>query len=33
MTELIRHAVTYFDKRVTGTAGRVFTVVPERDII
>ena len=33
MTELIRHAVTYFEKSVTGTVGRVFTVVPERDTI
>ncbi|WP_295545233.1 branched-chain amino acid ABC transporter permease [uncultured Pseudacidovorax sp.] len=29
MTELIRHAVTYFEKQVTGTVGRVLTVVPE----
>jgi branched-chain amino acid transport system permease protein len=33
MTELIRHAVTYFEKSVTGTVGRVLTVVPERDQI
>ncbi len=33
MTELIRHAITYFEKRVTGTVGRVLTVVPERDTI
>lgn len=33
MTELIRHAVTYFEKTVTGTVGRVLTVVPERDTI
>jgi len=33
MTELIRHAVTYFEKRVTGTVGRVLTVIPERDTI
>jgi branched-chain amino acid transport system permease protein len=33
MTELIRHAVTYFEKKVTGTVGRVLTVVPERDTI
>jgi branched-chain amino acid transport system permease protein len=33
MTELIRHAVTYFEKSVTGTVGRVLTVVPERDTI
>ena len=33
MTELIRHAVTYFEKSVTGTVGRVLIVVPERDTI
>jgi branched-chain amino acid transport system permease protein len=33
MTELIRHAVTYFEKSVTGTVGRVLSVVPERDTI
>jgi branched-chain amino acid transport system permease protein len=33
MTELILHAVTYFEKSVTGTVGRVLTVVPERDTI
>ena len=33
MTELIRHAVSYFEKTVTGTVGRVLTVVPERDTI
>ncbi|APW41132.1 branched-chain amino acid ABC transporter permease [Rhodoferax saidenbachensis] len=33
MTELIRHAVTYFEKTVTGTVGRVLMVVPERDTI
>ena len=33
MTELIRHAITYFEKTVTGTVGRVLTVVPERDTI
>ena len=33
MTELIAHAVTYFEKSVTGTVGRVLTVVPERDTI
>jgi len=27
------HAVTYFEKSVTGTVGRVLTVVPERDTI
>ena len=33
MTALIRHAITYFEKSVTGTVGRVLTVVPERDTI
>ncbi|MBU0588103.1 MAG: branched-chain amino acid ABC transporter permease [Gammaproteobacteria bacterium] len=33
MTELIMHAVTYFEKKVSGTVGRVLTVVPERDTI
>ncbi|MFN7862606.1 MAG: branched-chain amino acid ABC transporter permease [Curvibacter sp.] len=33
MTELILHAVTYFEKSVTGTVGRVLMVVPERDTI
>jgi branched-chain amino acid transport system permease protein len=33
MTELIRHAVTYYEKTQTGTVGRVLTVVPERDTI
>jgi branched-chain amino acid transport system permease protein len=33
MTELIRHAVTTWEKQVTGTVGRVLTVVPERDTI
>ncbi|WBY00749.1 branched-chain amino acid ABC transporter permease [Ramlibacter tataouinensis] len=33
MTELIRHAVTYFEKSVTGTVGRVLTVVPEPQTI
>ena len=33
MTELIRHAITYFEKSVTGTVGRVLTVVPDRDTI
>jgi branched-chain amino acid transport system permease protein len=33
MTELIRHAVTYFEKTVTGTVGRVLTVIPDRDTI
>ena len=29
MTELIRHAVTYFEKQVTGTVGRVLMTVPD----
>lgn len=33
MTELILHAVTYFEKSVTGTVGRVLMVVPEREAI
>jgi len=33
MTELIRHAITTWEKQVTGTVGRVLTVVPERDTI
>ncbi|MEO5843889.1 MAG: branched-chain amino acid ABC transporter permease [Caldimonas sp.] len=33
MTELIRHAVTYWEKQVTGTVGRVLATVPERDTV
>jgi len=33
MTELIRHAITYWEKQVTGTVGRVLNTVPERDTI
>lgn len=33
MTELIRHAISYFEKSVTGTVGRVLMVMPERDTI
>ena len=33
MTELIRHAITYWEKQVTGTVGRVLVTVPERDTI
>lgn len=33
MTELIRHAVTYWEKQVTGTVGRVLTETPERDTV
>jgi len=29
MTELIRHAISYFEKGVTGTVGRVLVVVPD----
>lgn len=33
MTELIRHAVTLWEKQVSGTVGRVLTVVPDRDTV
>jgi len=33
MTELIRHALSYFEKQVSGTVGRVLTTVPERNTI
>ncbi len=33
MTELIRHAVTTWEKQVTGTVGRVLSVLPERDTV
>jgi branched-chain amino acid transport system permease protein len=33
MTELIRHAVTYWEKQVTGTVGRVLIEVPSRDTV
>ena len=33
MTELVRHAITFWEKRVTGTVGRVLTVVPERETV
>ena len=33
MTEFIRHAITFWEKQVSGTVGRVLTVVPERDTI
>ena len=33
MTELIRHAITYFEKRVTGTVGRLIAVVPDPDTV
>jgi branched-chain amino acid transport system permease protein len=32
-TELIRHAVTYWEKQVTGTVGRVLTIVPEQQTV
>lgn len=33
MTELIRHAITYWEKQVTGTVGRVLATVPEGDTV
>jgi branched-chain amino acid transport system permease protein len=33
MTELIRHSVSYFEKSVTGTVGRVLATVPELSTI
>jgi branched-chain amino acid transport system permease protein len=33
MTELIRHAVTYWEKQVTGTVGRVLATVPEPNVV
>jgi branched-chain amino acid transport system permease protein len=33
MTELIHHAITYAEKQIADTVGRVLTVVPERDTI
>jgi branched-chain amino acid transport system permease protein len=33
MTELIRHAIAYWEKQVSGTVGRVLTVAPERDTV
>jgi branched-chain amino acid transport system permease protein len=33
MTELIRHAITHWEKSVTGTVGRVLVTVPERDTL
>ena len=33
MTELIHHAVTYVEKQVHGTVGRVLTTVPERGTV
>jgi branched-chain amino acid transport system permease protein len=33
MTELIRHAVTYFERQVSGTVGRVILEAPERNVV
>lgn len=33
MTELIRHAITYVEKQVSGTVGRVLSVVPENHVV
>lgn len=33
MTELIRHGITYYEKSVTGTVGRVLMLVPEREVV
>jgi branched-chain amino acid transport system permease protein len=33
MTELIRHAVTFVEKQVSGTVGRVLAVVPEESTV
>lgn len=33
MTELIRHAITYYEKSVTGTVGRVLIEVPEMETV
>jgi branched-chain amino acid transport system permease protein len=33
MTELIHHAVMTWEKHVTGTVGRVFLTIPERDTV
>jgi branched-chain amino acid transport system permease protein len=33
MTELIHHALAYFEKKVSGTVGRVLTVIPERETV
>jgi len=33
MTELIRHAVTFVEKQVSGTVGRVLTVVPSNETV
>jgi len=33
MTELIRHAITYTEKQVAGTVGRVLSTVPEPNVV
>lgn len=33
MTELIRHAISYWEKTYSGTVGRVLTIVPDRETI
>ena len=33
MAELIRYAIAYWEKKVTGTVGRVLMAVPERDTV
>lgn len=33
MTELIRHAITFVEKQVSGTVGRVLTVVPSNETV
>lgn len=33
LTELIRHALSYWEKQVTGTVGRVLAVVPQRETV
>lgn len=33
MTELIRHAITYAEKQISGTVGRVLMVVPDNTVV
>ena len=33
MTELIRHAITYFEKQISGTVGRVLMEVPSNQVV
>ncbi len=33
MTELIRHAITYVEKQVSGTVGRVLSIVPSNETV